>query len=166
MSSSLQLDVKTTAGGAITISKTTQGKTVLTTKKKTGTPKKNSGGGGGIISKNVTKTVSRAGIVSLKTKNKTQATLTGVARGKVAQGYASAVRKTAPTGRAAQVGRTASAARPASAGPIRKRAVPANTKRNLTRTIQGRYYILRLPVNRCGFIIHFCSWPTKARVSR
>merc|ERR1711997_142786 len=28
------LDVKTTAGGAITISKTTQGKTVLTTKKK------------------------------------------------------------------------------------------------------------------------------------
>lgn len=131
------LDVKTTAGGAITISKTTQGKTVLTTKKKTGTPKKNSGGGGSIISKNVTKTVSRAGIVSLKTKNKTQATLTGVARGKVAQGYASAVRKTAPTGRTAQVGRTASAARPASAGPIRKRAVPANTKRNLTRTIQG-----------------------------
>merc|ERR1712029_380923 len=75
-----KLDVQTTKGGAITITKTTQGKTILTTKKKSGSPKKGSGGGASgqkDNGRNVTKTVGRGGTISLKTKTKIQATLTG-----------------------------------------------------------------------------------------
>lgn len=114
------LEQKTTAGGAITITKTTQGKTVLTTKKKA----KSSSNNGTSSAKNVTKTVGRGGAITLKTKNKIRATLTGVARASARAGQAGA----APGARRGQT--TSNAA-------SRKRPSAAGSSRSLTRTIKG-----------------------------
>jgi len=128
-----KLDVQTTKGGAITITKTTQGKTILTTKKKSGSPKKGSGGGASgqkDNGRNVTKTVGRGGTISLKTKNKIQATLTGVARTKNTPAVKAAPTKAAPA---------KAARKPAGKPAVTKRkSAPATTSsRNLTRTIRG-----------------------------
>ena len=74
--------------------------------------------------KNVTKTVGRGGAITLKTKNKIQATLTGVARTSAKAGQAGA----APGARRGQT--TSSAA-------SRKRPTAAGSSRSLTRTIKG-----------------------------
>jgi len=122
------LEQKTTAGGAITITKTTQGKTVLTTKKRT---KASSNGASSSSSpaKNVTKTVGRGGAITLKTKNKVRATLTGVARANQARaGQAGAAHgsRRGPAAASSQSGTAASRKRPVAAAG-----------RSLTRTIKG-----------------------------
>ena len=84
----LQLDVKTTAGGAITITKTTKGQVVLTTKKKatSGSPKKLTNTSMQATNlpgqKNVRRNVGQGGVVSLSTKPKQESTFKSTGRGR------------------------------------------------------------------------------------
>ena len=84
----LQLDVKTTAGGAITITKTTKGQVVLTTKKKAtpGSPKKLTNTSMQATNlpgqKNVRRNVGQGGVVSLSTKPKQESTFKSTVRGR------------------------------------------------------------------------------------
>ena len=84
----LQLDVKTTAGGAITITKTTKGQVVLTTKKKatSGSPKKLTNTSMQATNlpgqKNVRRNVGQGGVVSLSTKPKQESTFKPTGRGR------------------------------------------------------------------------------------
>ena len=84
-----QLDVKTTKGGAITITKTTKGQVLLTTKKKTVTtsPKKSPNGLAQTrnlpsSNKNVLRNVGRGGVVSLTTRPKQESTFKNIGRGR------------------------------------------------------------------------------------
>ena len=131
ISITLQLDVKTTKGGAITITKTTKGQVLLTTKKNETTASKKSTNTNpqarslNTSNKNVTRNVGRGGVVSLSTRPKQESTFrdNGSARGNPTQ------------------------SRPAySAGgrpvlvPARERGIRDNrqtSNRNLTRTIKG-----------------------------
>ena len=127
---SLQLDVKTTKGGAITITKTTKGQVLLTTKKNETTSKKSTNATPQARSlntsnKNVTRNVGRGGVVSLSTRPKQDSTFrnNGSARGNPTQ-----ARPTYSAG-----------GRPVLV-PARERGIRDNrqtSNRNLTRTIQG-----------------------------
>jgi len=85
-----KLDVKTTKGGAITITKTTKGQVVLTTKKKVanGSPKKTANLSTQArnlplsSNKNVMRNVGRGGVVSLSTKPKQESTFKGQGQGR------------------------------------------------------------------------------------
>lgn len=84
-----KLDVKTTKGGAITITKTTKGQVLLTTKKKTVTtsPKKSPNGLAQTrnlpsSNKNVLRNVGRGGVVSLTTRPKQESTFKNIGRGR------------------------------------------------------------------------------------
>jgi len=125
-----KLDVKTTKGGAITITKTTKGQVLLTTKKNEATTAKKSTNPStqarnlNTSNKNVTRNVGRGGVVSLSTRPKQESTFraNASARGNTGQ------------------------SRPASTGgrpvlvPARERGIRDNrqlSNRNLTRTIKG-----------------------------
>ena len=91
----MQLDVKTTKGGAITITKTTKGQVLLTTKKNESAATKKSTNPSiqsrnlSTSNKNVTRNVGRGGVVSLSTRPKQESTFRGNAstrgRGNTAQ---------------------------------------------------------------------------------
>jgi len=90
-----KLDVKTTKGGAITITKTTKGQVLLTTKKNESAATKKSTNPSiqsrnlSTSNKNVTRNVGRGGVVSLSTRPKQESTFRGNAstrgRGNTAQ---------------------------------------------------------------------------------
>jgi len=125
-----KLDVKTTKGGAITITKTTKGQVLLTTKKNETTSKKSTNATPQARSlntsnKNVTRNVGRGGVVSLSTRPKQESTFrnNGSARGNPTQS-----RPTYSAG-----------GRPVVV-PARERGIRDNrqtSNRNLTRTIKG-----------------------------
>ena len=123
--------MKTTKGGAITITKTTKGQVLLTTKKNETTTSKKSTNTNpqarslNASNKNVTRNVGRGGVVSLSTRPKQESTFrdNGSARGNATQS-----RPTYSAG-----------GRPVLV-PARDRGIRDNrqtSNRNLTRTIKG-----------------------------
>ena len=132
----LQLDVKTTAGGAITITKTTKGQVVLTTKKKAtpGSPKKLTNTSMQATNlpgqKNVRRNVGQGGVVSLSTKPKQESTFKSTGRGRgstLSRGNGAQARSGSTVGgRPVQMARDRAARNEIQLSP-----------RKLTRTIKG-----------------------------